>query len=442
MAEYSAETGVIGSILIEPECITEIYDLLRPEMFRSSFYRNVFTVCLQMYDRGKELDLTTISNEVADINIDADTVATQLSDCVMDVPTSSHVKDYAEIVARDYKAIQLSNITSKIDLTPQNVDGQISDLIARLEELQANEKQKSKSLADIVKENQYHYFDGKVQTEHIATGLDKLDNCICLEKGDVCVIGARPAVGKSAFANQIVLNAASKGKRVGYFNLEMVESQVYERFLASVSQLNLQRIRNATNFLGDEKEKFIKGNQRLGKLDIVISAGSKTDMDIRNECRHQNFDLIVIDYLQLVRSHKKCESRRVEVGEVSRSLKTLAMELKVPIILLSQLNRGTEHTQDKEPTMADLRETGDIEQDASVIVLLWNLSQKADLKCFKGLKVEKNRQGELMDEALTFSGEYMSFHENEQSTLEELKDHVKNQEKEVSRIVADSPFIS
>lgn len=441
MAEYSAENGVIGAILIEPECISEIYDLLRPEMFKSNFCRNVYTVCLQMYDRGKELDITTISSEVADLNVSAETISEQLSDCVINVPTSSHVKDYALLIARDYKSTQLANITSKIDLTPQNVDSQISDLIARLEELQANEKQKSKSLAEIVKENQCHYFDGKVQTEHISTGLDKLDNCICLEKGDVCVIGARPSVGKSAFANQIVLNAAKKGKRVGFFNLEMVESQVYERFLATVSEINLARIRNAINFLGDEKEKFIKGNQILNKLDIVVSAGTKTDMDIRNECRHQNFDLIVIDYLQLVRSYKKCESRRVEVGEVSRSLKALAMELQVPIILLSQLNRGTEHTQDREPAMADLRETGDIEQDASIIVLLWNLSQKAELKCFKGLKVEKNRQGELMDEALTFSGEYMTFHENDKSTLQELKDHVKNEEKEVTKILEDNPFL-
>ena len=146
----------------------------------------------------------------------------------------------------------------------------------------------------------------------------------------------------------------------------------------------------------------------MSEYDVIISTGSKTVGEIRAESRHQRFDVIIIDYLQLIKSDRRFANRASEVGDISKSVKALATELNVPIILLSQLNRASETKDTKEPTMSELRESGDIEQDASNIILLWNVSES---RKYKGLKVEKQRQGENMKEGLKFYGEHMRFEE-------------------------------
>ena len=165
---------------------------------------------------------------------------------------------------------------------------------------------------------------------------------------------------------------------------------------------------------------------------------------MKAECRHQNFDVIVVDHLQLSESDRNWNgNRNGEIGENSRKLKALGMELKAHVILISQLNRAVEIRDNKEPNMADLRESGDIEQDASNIMFIWNLSDKENLRSYKGLKVEKNRNGVLMREGLEFDGEHMQFVEAE-SNFEKFKAEVKQMEKGEGRFVdadgMDTPF--
>lgn len=440
MENNNIEDGIIGCILVNPDCLFDIYDKVKPEMFTSNLCKRVYETALSFYDRGKKFDETILATEMADSRNSVEAYLNKFGDMVMATPTSVKVGEYAKILIANYQAKRLNLLLRSVDSNPKTINDTIGNLIARLEEIQGNEREKSHSLSEIVDTVCGNYFNGTVKEElNIKTGLEKLDECISFVGGDVTVIGARPSVGKSALATQIAKNAARQGKKVGYFNLEMVESQIYERLVASESEIPLVRIRKANNFLGDEKEKFSKANEELKKLNIVVSTGSKTDLDIKAESRHQNFDLIIIDYLQLIRSHKRCENRRVEVGEVSRGIKNLAMELDVPVILLSQLSRRSEGTADKEPTMADLRETGDIEQDASTIILLWNLRDEAEYKEFKGLKVDKNRQGELISESLDFLGEKMTFIETKE-TLEEVKKMLG--EKKPSSGNDDNPFIN
>ena len=299
-------------------------------------------------------------------------------------------------------------------------------MLARFEELQGNKEVRSKSLKHIVAENKDNYFNEHVGENLIKTGFYKLDDCLGgLEGGDITVIGARPAVGKSAIVTQMIGQMAKKGYRVGYFNLEMNESQVYERFVARLSELSLTRVRRAKSFLGGEKESFDeyrqkvidyifdKANKEMSEYDVIISTGSKSVSELRAESRHQRFDVIIIDYLQLIKSDRHFANRASEVGEISKAIKGIASELHVPIILLSQLNRVSEHNETKEPTMAELRESGDIEQDASNIILMWNVSEKD--RSLKGLKVDKQRQGETMKEGLKFDGDHMSFQERPES---------------------------
>ena len=195
----------------------------------------------------------------------------------------------------------------------------------------------------------------------------------------------------------------------------MQNKQMYERFIVSESGIGLTRLRRAVRFLGDEEERFDKANETLEKAEniVITSAGSKSVGEIRSESKHMDYDIIIIDYLQLLKAESTYRGNRTaEVGEISRAIKNLAMELNIPIIALSQLNRASVGREDKEPTMSELREAGSIEQDASVIILLWNLDEKDSTK--KGCKIEKNRQGQNGKVVMRFNGDYMRFEETEE----------------------------
>ena len=419
MSDIKIENGIIGSLLIDPQNIYKIYDLVKAEMFESNLCQRTYKKILECFETGREFDGNIIANMLADKEISSEVYEKEFSEIIMDIPVSVLIDGYAKNLVADYKNRKANGILRTALTTEYLTEGSIENVICQLEELKQGKKQSSRKISEILKEYKDIYFtDANKEQTSLTTGLDKIDNYLILIGGDVTVIGARPAVGKSAFALQIAIANAIKGKKVGYFNLEMLDKQVLDRILANVSGLSLARVQKAISPLGEETEQYEKGKANINKMNLVISTGGKTDLDIKAECRHQGFDLIIIDYLQLVRSAKRCESRRVEVGEVSRSLKNLAMELDVPIVVLSQLSRNSEYKIDKEPTMADLRETGDIEQDASNILLLWNLSEND--KKYKGLKLDKNRQGELTSEVLEFNGDNMKFIESKE-TIEEIK---------------------
>ena len=298
-----------------------------------------------------------------------------------------------------------------------------AEMLQELEAMKENDTVKIHALNEIVDSISDGYFK-EPDTEPLYTGLEKLDNTLGgLEGGDMIVIGARPAVGKSAFVTQIAINLADRKKKIAFYNLEMSDKQVYERLLSRKSRIGLNRIRRARSFLGDEKDRFDKANQELKKSTLFIRSGAVTVSQIRNECRHLDLDCIVIDYIQLLRSDIHYQSRANEVGAISKAIKALAMELNIPIIALSQLSRVSEMRQDKVPTMGELREAGDIEQDASIILLMWNI---VDDK--KGLKVEKNRQGILSTEVLRFDGDNMQFIETDESIKEAAKGFRKAEE--------------
>ena len=426
MDKDSIEDGIIGSIIVDSSCLYEIYDKVKPEMFESIFCKSAYETALSLYDRKVKFDETVLANEMTNKQINnAEAIKKQLEDIVMATPVSVNVQDYVNILISKYQAREVRQLFKDADTSYTGIKNTIGDVITRLEELQNNKKRHSRKAVEISDKFRDTHFDGNKfdESKVVKTGLNELDNIISLEPGDVTIIGARPSVGKSALALQIAKNVSERGLKVGYFNLEMMDGQIYERLIASMSGIPLERIRKAKNFLGDEKEKYFKADEEFRKLNLIVSTGGKTDLDIRLESRHQKFDLIIIDYLQLIQFHGRSENRRTEVGAVSRSLKNLATELDIPIIILSQLTRKTEFTADKEPTMADLRETGDIEQDASIIILMWNLSD--DIRKYKGLKVDKNRQGNLVSVPLYFNGDNMSFSVID-SDIEKIKEQIKD----------------
>lgn len=407
-----AEKSVIGALFIDPECISKIYELINPNMFSNSLLGEIYKQIIKNYDIGQPFNLVTISQATESDAFPLEVIGGTIKECMGITVTSTDVVSYAKALVNEYKARSLSGILSHITITAATVNSQISDLLLNLEQLKGDEINKAESINKIVQMYQEQYFTERY-AEKLYMGFPKLDDLTGgLEGGDVIVIGARPSVGKSAFVSQVILNMARAGKKIGFYNLEMSDKQIYERFLSSESGIQLNRIRRAVRFLGDEKERFEMANKSLSKFQILISSGTKTISQIRNECRHQELDCIVIDYLQLVKADVRYQSRASEVGAISKAIKALAMELNIPIIALSQLNRTSEMRDTKEPTMGELREAGDIEQDASIIILLWNLDSED--KTRKGLKVDKNRQGETGRIVYRFDGGKMRFCETDE----------------------------
>ena len=411
---YLAEQCVIGSLLMDNERMADIHNILEPHMFTSELLGKMYHEFQRGYDRRYEVNLVVIEQRIRSDAFPSSLIIESARNCMAVTTTTANIRIDAEVIANDYKAEKLTEILARIKVTPSNYKAEIRALQEELEVLQDVKDSKSSTLAEITKENKDKYFKEKDYTP-LQLGFDKIDDLLGeLEGGDMIVIGARPSVGKSAFVTQITSNLAKQGKRIGFFNLEMQTRQVYERFIVSESGIGLTRLRRATRFLGDEKERFDKANEIFENAEnIVITTGSKAVSEIRSESKHMDYDIIIIDYLQLLKSDTSYKGNRyAEVGAISKAIKSLAMELNIPIIALSQLNRSIEARETKEPTMADLREAGDIEQDASVIMLLWNLD--ADNKSKKGCKVEKNRQGSVGKVVLNFNGDLMKFEETQE----------------------------
>lgn len=407
-----AEQNVIGSLLLDSESIGKIQDL-EPDMFGSELYGRMYLEFLRGYEAGYQVNAVVLAAKITDFP--ADMVQKEIRTCLENTITSVGVESYADIVIREYRAARLNRILQSVKPDPESVDEQIGRLINDMEALLDNRENQSKTLAEITQENKDKYFrDNEAQRMYI--GFPKLDDLLGgLEGGDMIVIGARPGVGKSAFVTQVTTSLARSGKRVGFYNLEMQEKQVYERFVVAESGIGLTRLRRAVRFLGDEEERFRRANEVLEKEEqIIITTGSKSVSEIRNESRHMGYDIIVIDYLQLLKSDRTYRGNRyAEVGAISKAIKALAMELNIPIIALSQLNRVSEARENKEPTMAELREAGDIEQDASVILLMWNTAKNDSSR--KGIKVEKQRQGRTGKLVFRFRGDLMKFEETDEA---------------------------
>ena len=397
----------------------KIYQILQPDMFTSELLGRVYHEYQRAYDRNYDLNLSLIEQKLRSDNFPSSMIVDELRDCLSNTDTSANVVSHAMVVESDYKAHKANEMLNSIKFTPKDFKSKIGAFTDELRALCDNRRTNSKTLAEIARENKLKYFvEREVKPLHI--GFDKLDNLLGgLEGGDMIVVGARPAVGKSALVTQITSNLAKQGKRIGFYNLEMQNKQVYERFVASESGIPLTRLRRANYFLGDEKERFEKANEYLEQSDniVITSSGAKSVGDIKAESRHMDYDIIIIDYLQLLKADTTYRGNRAaEVGEISRAIKNLAMELNIPIIALSQLNRASEGRETKEPSMAELREAGNIEQDASVIILMWNLDENDRSR--KGCKIEKNRQGECGKVVMKFNGDTMRFEETNEDVKE------------------------
>ena len=405
---YEAEESLISCLLSDSESIEKVYTL-EPQMFQSEVYGKVFYECKKAFDKHTELTLAEIkqklqANGIKDYEID-DALERALNTSAM----GFQAEGYGKAILNHYKKTCVDRILGTSLLKDAEIENQIDGLIDDLEKLRGGDVSSGKTVADLTKEYEDRYFCEK-NNSLILLGEDGIDNLTGgFQGGDIVLIGARPGVGKSALATQWAWQFAKQGLRVGYYNCEMQEAACFERFIAAKTGISVTRVRLAKAFNNDEEERYRRAIRELSQQEnIVLFTGAKKISEIRNDQRKYKFSIIIIDYLQLLFVDDRYSGNRAaEVQGLSLGLKRIAMDYKIPIIALTQLNRASESRANKEPQLFDLRESGSLEQDASTVFFLWNKSEEDTTQ--KGFKTAKSRAGTLDRYDLIFDGASMSF---------------------------------
>lgn len=402
------EEGVISALMVEPQAVEKICGMLSPEMFSDAILGRIYYEYVRAYDNNRELTLgelqQALGNEYMPFQVEE-----TLSRCLDSRLTSADITGSARAVLSKYKKESVTKLLNNTSISETEVDDQIENLIRDLESLRSGSAVEGKTVAEISRQYSNDYFcDNKKPL--VLLNEEKIDSLTGgFQGGDLVVVAARPATGKSALASQWAWTFAQQGLKVGYFNCEMQERSVFERYVASKSGIEIARIRFATRFCNDEEKNYRMAIKELsGQDNITIYTGAKKVSEIRQEVRKKGHKVVLVDYLQLLVPDSRYQGNRTaEVGEISRALKEMAMSLDVVVIALSQLNRASEGRSNKQPLMSDIRESGSIEQDASVIFLLWNRSEENRIE--KGFSVEKSRNGQTGRADLLFDGAKLHF---------------------------------
>ena len=424
-----AEQSILGGILLENSSINSALEILSKDDFYNEAHRKIFSIVIELSDKNEPVDLITLSNALKDRSmLDSVGGTSYLASLVDNVPSAANVVNYAKIVKE--KAILRGLIGSATEIinscyeTGSDVDEVLDKAEHSIFEISENKVRPSfYPIRDIVKDSFRAIEDLYARKELITgvpTGFDKIDDLTCgLQKSDLIIVAGRPSMGKTAFALNIAQFAALEGQTpVAIFSLEMSKEQLAFRLLASEAKVDSQRLRKG--FLGEtDWPKLTTAAGRLSEAPLYIDdTPAITVLEMKAKSRRLAADaglgLIVVDYIQLMRAGGYRDNREQEISEISRSLKALAKELKVPVIALSQLNRKVEDRTNRRPQMADLRESGAIEQDADVIAFIYRdeVYNKSDDNPEKGMAeiiIGKQRNGPTGIVRLAFLEKFTSF---------------------------------
>ncbi|MCM3668916.1 replicative DNA helicase [Mesobacillus maritimus] len=423
-----AEQAVLGAIFLEPSSLTVASEVLIPEDFYRAAHQKIFEVMLNLNDKGKAVDLVTVTEELAAAKLLEDTGGVSyLSELAASVPTAANIEYYSRIVEEKSLLRRLIRTATTIASDGYQREDEVESLLSEAEKsiLEVAQRKNAGAFHNI-KDVLVRTYDN-IETLHnrvgdvtgIATGFSELDRMTAgFQRNDLIIVAARPSVGKTAFALNIAQNVATKtGENVAIFSLEMGAEQLVMRMICAEGNINAQNLR--TGSLTDEdwgKLTMAMGSLSNSGIFIDDTPGVKIG-DIRSKCRRlkqeHGLGMILIDYLQLIQGNGRSgENRQQEVSEISRSLKALARELEVPVIALSQLSRGVEQRQDKRPMMSDIRESGSIEQDADIVAFLYRddyYDKESENKDIIEIIIAKQRNGPVGTVQLAFVKEYNKF---------------------------------
>ncbi len=424
-----AEIAVLGSMFLSEDAIAQAIEILDKKFFYKDSHQTIFQTTVDLYDKNSPVDLLTLSEELEKRGFLNDIGGpAYLANISNSVPSAANIGHYARIVKEKYILRSLINssteIIKKCHEPVENVDGLLDESERSIFEIVSNRIEGTiVSMRDLIKSS-IATIDNLYQRQSLITGLatgyTKFDSLTAgLQNADLIIIAGRPSMGKSAFACCIAEYVAIEEKKpVAMFSLEMAKEQLVHRMLCSHARVNAHKVRGG--FLNPEDwPKLTNAAGKLTDASIFIddTAGISL-LELRAKARrlkaHHDIKLIIVDYLQLMRCSQRFENRQQEISEISRSLKSLARELNVPLIAISQLSRAAEMRQDKRPQLSDLRESGAIEQDADVVVLLFReeyyyTSEESSNKGIADVIIAKQRNGPVDTIKLAFIKEYTRF---------------------------------
>lgn len=421
-----AEQSVLASIMIDPACMDKVSMIVKSEDFYVDAHAEIFRIMLSMYLKSRNIDVVTLLSELKNNDVYDEESGREYLKLIADVvPTASNAEDYAKIVrnkailrrlikAGEEIAEDAYTETDDADLLLENAEEKIYSIA------DDRENKSFTPIRNLMATVQQQIKERKINPDvniGTPTGFPALDGVIVgLSGSDLILVGARPGMGKTAFAMNIATQAAEKlGKTVCVFSLEMSGEQLALRMLSSEAQVDGYKMR--TGRIDDPEWKSIAyAASKLAELDILIddTPGASVANIIAKMRRVKNPGLIVIDYLQLMQGdeRRRSENRVQEVGDISRGLKLLAKKLNIPVIACAQLSRGPESRTDKRPMLSDLRDSGAIEQDADIVLFLYRdeyYKDKENTRSLAEVIVAKNRHGSLDKVKLGFIGQYTKF---------------------------------
>ena len=422
-----AEQAVLGSMLVDKDAVISAVELLKADDFYREDNKEIYAAMFELYSLGKHIDMITLKDQLTLRGTIEKVGGTEYIATLIDnVPTTSNIESYVKIVEEksiSRKLIKAANNilqlgyaqTEEVDALVEKAEKDIFDIMqGRNSKGYSSIKEILVTTFDQIEE----MFQNKNKISGLETGFVDLDAKISgLNKSDLLIVAARPAMGKSAFVLNIATFVALHLKvPTMVFSLEMSKEQMVNRILCSESEVDSMKVKNA-DLNSDEWLKLGEASGKLSEMPLYIDdTPGLSSAELRAKCRkaklEKNIGLVIIDYLQLMESKNKSSSRQQEISEISRSLKILAKELSVPVIALSQRSRATESRTDHRPMLSDLRESGAIEQDADIVMFLHRedyYNADTDKKNVAEVIIAKNRSGSTGTVELAWLGQYTKF---------------------------------
>ena len=423
-----AEQAVLGSMLIDPDCIKDVMDKLQPEDFYLRANRDIFETIYHMFIYSRPMDGVTVAGEMERNGVYNDNPRDYLVQLMDVTPPSANVMEYVKIVLDKSLMRQVAAAAGSITAMGQEGNGDAGDMLESAEQKvyairRGRSAQNMVTVSMVLQDVMNHLAEltasGGKTLPGLSTGLSAVDAKINgLNKSDLLLLAARPGMGKTSMALNVALSAAKEsGKTVAIFSLEMSREQLVTRLIASEGLVENTRLVTG-NLRESDWQRIAEAASSLSRMDIRIDDNPLlTVADMNAKCRRlENLGLVVIDYLQLMTSAGgkgySGENRQQAVSDISRMLKIMAKELQVPVLCLSQLSRANEKRDDKRPMLSDLRESGAIEQDADIVLFLYRddyYNSDSEKRNVAECIVAKNRHGETGKVELRWMPEYTAF---------------------------------
>jgi replicative DNA helicase len=427
-----AERSVLGAVLLDERHLHGLIveEQLRPEHFYREQHGAIYAAMLELYRDDRKIDHLTVSERLRQNNrLEEIGGRAAVDDLAGWVPAAGHAREYAKIVHEQAQLRQLLTATYTVQASVHDRQGDARDLIEQAErlvlEITTDERQKKiRSIREILDEetDKLHKLSiSRTALTGTPSGFKDIDEKTGgFQPGNLIVLAARPSMGKSALVANMAENAALAGRGVALFSLEMSESELAQRFIASQAGIPGESLRRG-KVADSQWPKIVEAAERMSQAPLYVDDSSDTGvLEIRAKCRrlHAQLDgglgLVIIDYLQLMRSEGRIENRVEAVGQMSRGLKGLARELGVPVIALSQLSRAVEQRaqNDKKPVLSDLRESGAIEQDADLVMFIYRdeyYNRDSERPGEADIIIAKHRNGPIGEVVLTFRHDFPKF---------------------------------